>query len=70
MFVLIMILKSLNNEASSGTQRQLVGARRNKPSGKVIVAPILPLGLLRIASINFRWVPEDDNEVEQTFENK
>ena len=43
--------------SSSETERKLIGAIRSKPSGKIGVTTILPVGLLRLAPITCPRVP-------------
>jgi len=71
LLLLILALNSINKQRSIlGNVGQLVGRVEVNRAAKSTRRKVLPLGLLRLVTINYRCIPEDNNDVERVLEKK
>ena len=73
LLVLLLLILALNNVIQRRIFEnfgQLVGRVDVNRAAKSTRRKVLPLGLLRLVTINCRCIPKDNNEVEQVLEKK
>jgi len=66
LLLLILALYNIKQRRILGNLGQSVGNRTTKSTRQ----KVLPPGLLRLVTINCRYIPEDNNEVEKLLEKK
>ena len=65
LLLLILALTNVTQRRILGNLKQLVGRVDVNRAAKSTPRKVLPLGLRRLVTINYRSIPEDNNEVEQ-----
>jgi len=68
LLLLILALNNITQRRFLGNLGQYVGRVDVNRAAKSTRREVLPLGLLRLVTINCRCIPEDNNEVEQVLE--
>jgi len=70
LLLLILALNNIKQQTILGNLGQLVGRGDVNRMAKSTRRKVLPLGLLRLVTINCGCIPEDNNEVEQVLGKK